>query len=103
MRNHATIPEQFQSLFPSAPVSNLEVEKDKVYIIETLLKNATLPAWRWLVKNYTSHDIALVLRHARSLRKKDVILWSQYLHIPQEDIVCLQQKSPTGLSSSWVY
>jgi hypothetical protein len=98
-----TVPTDFQALFPSSPVENLEPELDKVYIIETLLKNASLKAWRWMLANYSSAEISSVIKQAKSLKKRDVLLWSYLLQIPQEEILCLQTKSPAGLNSSWVY
>jgi hypothetical protein len=97
------VPTAFQALFPSSPVENLEPERDRVYIIETLLKNASLKAWRWMLTNYSSAEISSVIKRAKSLKKRDVLLWSYLLQISQKEILCLQTKFPAGLNSSWVY
>ena len=98
-----TVPTAFQALFPSSQVENLEPERDRVYIIETLLKNASLKAWRWMLANYTAEEISSVIKQAKNLNKRDVLLWSYLLQIPQEEILCLQTKSLAGLNSSWAY
>jgi len=97
------IPQEFQPLFPSSPVSQLDAQRDKFYIIESLLRHATLSAWQWLVHQYSAEDIRQVLRVAKNLRKKDVMIWSLYLHIPLSQIACIQKKSPPGFKSSWAY
>ncbi|MEX0896352.1 MAG: hypothetical protein WDZ94_05490 [Patescibacteria group bacterium] len=99
----SNIPRQFQFLFPSSQVSELRIDKDQNFIIESLLKNATLEAWQWLRKTYSAADIGAVVKSSQNLRKKDVMLWSLVLDIPHKDIACLQTKSPAGLSSSWAY
>lgn len=97
------VPKEFQSLFPSSPVNQLEIRRDKMYIIETLLRNATMLAWRWLVRQYSSDEIATVVKRATGVRKKDVLIWSYYLNIPHQSIVCLQKKFRSGLKTSWTY
>ncbi|MEP7166571.1 MAG: hypothetical protein ABI758_01170 [Candidatus Woesebacteria bacterium] len=96
-------PQDFQFLFPSSPVQDLLAERDKTYIISTLFRNATLPAWQWLVQTYSKEEMSTVLKTTKTLRKKDVMIWASYLHIPTTEIVCLQTKSQTGLKSSWTY
>lgn len=99
----SVIPQDFQFLFPSSPVENLQIDQDKEYIVSTLLKNATLPAWKWLLKTYSKEDISRTLKTTKTLTKKDVMIWVNYLDIPTSDVVCLQEKSPTGPKNSWVY
>ena len=98
-----TVPNHFQFLFPSSQVNQLETARDKTYIIDTLLKNATMPAWKWMMQTYSSQEISSVIKITKTLKKKDVMIWSSYLDIPPESILCLQTKFPAGLKSSWAY
>lgn len=99
----AKVPNSYQFLFPSTQVSSLDSIVDKTYIIESLLRNATLVAWHWLLQNYTKEEIAKVVKTSTGLSKKDVRIWSILLNISPRDIACLQTKSRAGLNSSWVY
>ncbi len=97
------VPQNFQFLLPSSRVSNLDVQKDKTYIIENFLKNSTLEAWKWLLQNYSKNEITEVIKSSKNLRKKDVLIWSLMYNIPTKEILCLRTKSPAGLNSSWAY
>lgn len=99
----SSVPSDYQFLLPSSPIENLDSQRDREYIISSLLKNATLSAWRWLFSTYTHEEIISVLKTTKTLRKKDVMIWSAYLDINPEEIACLQTKSQSGLKSSWTY
>ena len=99
----AKVPSSYQFLFPSSQVSTLDSTVDKIYIVESLLRNATLEAWQWLLQNYTKEEVATVVKTSTSLSKKDVRFWSILLTISPKDIACLQTKSQAGLNSSWAY
>lgn len=99
----SSVPSHFQFLFPSSPIENLTAEADKDYIIETLLRTATLEAWQWMYQQYSAEEIASVIKNSRNLRKKDVMLWSHVLSISPEEILCLQTSSQPGLKKSWAY
>lgn len=38
------IPQEFQSFLPCLPVSGLDLDRDKTYIIQSLLRNSNLQA-----------------------------------------------------------
>lgn len=97
------VPRTFQFLFPSSPIDALEIQRDKTYIIETFLKNASLDAWQWMTRVYTKNDIVTVLKIATNVRKKDVMLWSNLYNVPESEIACLQPTFRSGLKSSWAY
>jgi len=98
-----SVPDSYQFLFPSSPVDALEIQRDKTYIIETLLKNSSLDAWQWMSRVYTKNDIIAVLKIATNLRKKDVLLWSNLYNVPESEIACLQTTFRSGHKSSWVF
>lgn len=101
MSDMSPVPQKFQFLLPSSRVQSLDVKRDKVYIIENLLKRATLDAWRWLFQSYSTQDLIEVVKNSINLSKRDVMLWSLMFDIPQKEIKCLQTKSRAGLNSSW--
>ncbi|MBU0579224.1 hypothetical protein KKE34_04775 [Patescibacteria group bacterium] len=97
------VPSQFQPLLPSSEVKNLDIERDKKYIITSFLKNATLEAWRWMLKVYRKQDIIQVVKTSRHLKEKDVNFWVKFFHLPRKEIRCLRLKSQSTPKSSWEY
>ncbi|NCN82398.1 MAG: hypothetical protein GW947_00360 [Candidatus Pacebacteria bacterium] len=97
------LPKSYQYLFPSSSTTELDVQRDKTYIIETLLKNASLEAWQWMTKTYSKNDITSVLKSATNLKKKDTEIWSIFYKVPKSELACLQPTFRSGLKSSWAY
>ncbi|MFZ2202245.1 MAG: hypothetical protein WAV56_02500 [Microgenomates group bacterium] len=96
------LPEEFQPLFPSSEIKNLQAQRDKRYIIQELLKNSTLNAWKWMFDTYPSQDVIDTIKNSKSLTKKDVSLWSNYFDIPKNQIRCLQTKSQDTPKTYWL-
>ena len=97
------MPDTFQFLLPSSRVEDLDADRDKNYIIESLMRGSSLEAWRWMNSVYKNSDIIDVLKTSTNLRKKDVVLWSNFYNVPEGEIACLQTTSRSGLKSSWAY
>ena len=54
------IPQSFQGILWSANVKNLDLEKDKVYIIHQILSYGTLEQIHWLFRVYSKEEIRKV-------------------------------------------
>jgi len=55
-----TIPSNFQGVLWSVNVKNLDLKKNKVYIIHQILSYGTLEQIRWLFKVYSKREIKRV-------------------------------------------
>ena len=55
--NQTKVPSQFQGFLWSAKVENLDIEKDKTYIINQALSLGTLPMIKWLFQAYSSQTV----------------------------------------------
>ena len=97
------IPQTLQPFLPSSPISNLDPQADKRYIIENLLQKADLDAWNWMLATFTRDDVVDVLKTSRHLKPKDVTFWTHYYQIPVTEVACLQTKSPSIPKNSWAY
>src|SRR3989344_723045 len=97
------VPSEFQFLFPSSDIKNLDVQRDKAYIVQTLLKNSTMDGWKWMVNTYSSEDIAKVLKTSKLLKPKETYFWSYFLNVPQSEIACLNKDSQKTPKTSWAY
>ncbi|EKD99516.1 MAG: hypothetical protein ACD_22C00238G0007 [uncultured bacterium] len=93
----------FQALFPSSDIQNLDATKDKKYIIYTLIKNSTLDGWKWMLDEYKREDIAEVIKLSKDLKPREVYFWSYFLGIPKSEIICLNKDLPKTPKTSWEY
>ena len=97
------VPRQFQPFFASSPVENLDCGRDKLFIIESLLKQASMEAWVWMWQEFDALDISQVIVNSSRLGKRDVLVWAKVLQIPEESIACLRTSSLPTFKSSWSY
>lgn len=97
------LPKSFQALLPSSNIENLDKERDKNYIIESFLGNATFDAWLWMLKNYDKNDIESVVKQSRTLKARDVNIWKLFFNIPKEEIKCLQKNFQNTQNTHWEY
>jgi len=97
------MPTAFQPLFPSSNIQDLDTQRDKNYIIQTLLKNSTLGGWQWMIETYSNEDISTILKTSRSLTPKESYFWSYFLNVPQTEILCLNKDLQKTQKTSWVY
>ncbi len=97
------VPVSFQAFMPSSSVKLLDANRDKNYIIESLLKNADLAAWKWMTKVYPSKDIIGVVKSSKRLTPRDVNFWQIRFNIPRDEIKCLQKDSLKTQKSFWPY
>ena len=95
------VPADFQALFPSIQVDQLDSQKDKYFILQSLLHTATGPAWDWMQKTYTKEDISEVILTSKSLAPRDVYYWANKFNLPLEQIKCLQKNSPEQSQVFW--
>ena len=97
------MPTAFQPLFPSSNIQDLDTQRDKSYIIQTLLKNSTLGGWQWMIETYSNEDISTILKTSRSLTPKESYFWSYFLNVPQTEILCLNKDLQKTQKTSWAY
>ena len=98
-----TVPSQFQPLLPSSDVQDLDVVRDKNYIIQNLIKNSTMEGWKWMLNSYTNADISDVIRTSKILTARDIYFWIYFLKISKEEIPCLNKDSQRTQEKSWAY
>jgi len=64
MKDVSKIPTCFQGVLWSTKIKNLDLEKDKVYIINQILSCGTWPMIKWLFHTYSDQTVNNVfLRH----------------------------------------
>jgi len=80
------IPKRLQWLFWSSPVKDLDLKKDKDYIISQVLNYGTWEDLRWLFKNYSERGIKNVVRNPqKGLWFRDVLnFWNLIFNLKME-------------------
>lgn len=61
--NTQAVPQRLQSLFWSAHIKQLDIDRDKPYIIHQVLSHGNLEDIRWLLNTYTKQTVLDVFRH----------------------------------------
>ncbi len=97
------VPKEFQFLLQSSPIEEWDIQADKHYIISKFLHEGTIDSWRWMFKTYSKNDVAAVFKSARDLNEKDGLFWSNYLHISNEEVRCLQPGFQQMRKQHWAY
>ena len=95
------IPLKFQALFPSINTQQLDPQKDKSFILESLLHTATSDAWDWMLKNYSQKDITEVVITSSLLTPRDVYYWAYKYSLQLNKIKCLQTNSQQQSQIFW--
>ncbi len=95
-------PQNLQVFLPSSNVADLDIARDKNYIIEKLIHRADFSAWRWMNATYDAREIAEVVKSSRDLDERDVRIWQYYLDIPEDQILCLQPTSVQTRKKYWM-
>ena len=74
-----TITKQLQPFFWERDETKIDIEKNKIYIIERILELGDSEAVRWLFSKFTLSDIKKILKKSRRISKKSKNYWSIFL------------------------
>jgi hypothetical protein len=75
------LPPFLHRYFWNAKVEEMDTEKHKRDIIETILEMGNIEACRWLLRTYPENAIIPVLRRSRCISPKSKSFWGVYFHI----------------------
>ena len=71
-----------KSLFWDTNPETIDLQKNKRYVIERILRFGNFEEYRWLKDTYSPEDIRLVIERERSqLDRKSLNFWSQMYQI----------------------
>jgi hypothetical protein len=71
-----------QNLFWDYPIKNIDLEKNKNFIIERVLSRGLLQDFYYLIQIYTAEIICNAVSNSKSLDKKTINFCSHYFKIP---------------------
>jgi hypothetical protein len=76
-------------LFWDIEQAKLDIENNKRFIIERVLKYGYPVDVNILLENYSSEEIAETVRLSRALDRKTASYWAAHYHISKSEIRCL--------------
>lgn len=97
------IPVEFKKYFWDTSLENIDLEVNKIYIIERLLEHGDLSACRWLIKTYSKKDLISTLKTSRNLSAKSANFWAILYDIPKKEIKCLNKQLTQTQETAWPY
>jgi len=87
------LPKFLKPYFWESDLSQVGPRRHEFCIIERLIEHGDDRAIRWLRRNYTSAQIARVVKASRAISPNTANLWALLLDIPRGDIRCFSEPS----------
>lgn len=84
------LPQALHKFFWEYDPRSLNQNTKYYQIIERILEFGDLEANRWMVRTYSSEQIAEVVRNSRQLSGRTVALWRNILEMSEEEVPCLK-------------
>ncbi len=79
----------YNNCFWDVDVSQLDWKKHKNFIISRILEYGTIEQIKELEKNYSSEEIAYVVKNSLNISKRVAVFWAIILEIPLKEVrVC---------------
>lgn len=97
------VPPFLKKYFWDADYKQLDLEKNKKYIIERLLELGNKKAIQWLLNNFKKSDIAQTLKTTRNLSRLSANFWSNLYGIPKKEVRCLTTQFQKTHRKIWNY
>jgi hypothetical protein len=73
-------------LFWDTPIGNIDVKKNKRYIVERVVTRGFLQDFYMLTKLYSSDEIKEALRKSKELDPKTIHFCSEYFNLPKSEM-----------------
>lgn len=85
-QNRDSIPQYLYPYFWDVDINQLDIDKDKLYIISRLLTHGGYKGLMFVNSNYTYEDIKYVARNSRTLNPKVASYLMNIYHLKKEDM-----------------
>jgi hypothetical protein len=86
--NKGGLPECMEKYFWDTDIKALDMEKNKVFIIERLLNVGDEKTLDWVFTNYSEDVIRDAVLTSRGLSLKTARCWQNYFKLKEEDMRC---------------
>ena len=82
------IPSDFQCFFWDTKIEEIDLYKNKLFIIERLLNEGNEKTLAWLFNTYSREEIKEVVCKSRRLTIKTAYCWQNYFGLEKRDMNC---------------
>lgn len=101
--NRSMLPRKLWKFFWDVDPANMDLTKHAKYVINRLLDKGDLEAARWVLKTYPKETIIKTFKTRRDFSPWNGTFWSHYLHIPREEVACLEPSYREARKTLWPY
>lgn len=96
-------PKFLKQYFWDIDFQKLDVEKHYQDILGRILEYGNEKAIKWMMQNFTKHDVAEILFHFRSVSPKSANFWTLIFGIDRKKVLCLQKHYLEIRRRHWPY
>lgn len=86
-------PLEFSKLFWDVDFANLDLTKNRKFIIERVLNMGDQDSLRWLRNTYSEDEILDTVKMSRRLSKKTARCWQNYFDLREDQMRCFSMYS----------
>lgn len=97
------LPKRFYRYFWDVEAKRVNPAKHPKYVINRLLDKGDLAAARWVLAAFPKETIVETLKTRRDFSFDTATFWSRYLHIPKEEVKCMQEPWRSLRKMHWPY
>jgi len=97
------IPQRLWKYFWDVNVKKLNPQEKPYFVINRLLDKGDDEAVRWVTAHFSQGTIQETFKKIRDFRAKIGYFWALYLHIPEKDVLCIQEPYRKVRRMHWPY
>jgi len=95
------LPKALHRYFWDVNPDNIDLAKNRRYVIERLLELGDPEAVSWMKNCFSQDEIVQVLKNARALTKKSANFWANIFGISRHDLACFSKQSQETSNIIW--
>lgn len=89
------VPAEFEPFFWDVHLKEIDLEKNKRFVIERLLNEGDQHTLKWLFITYSIEEIRTTVCQSRALTLKTRIYWKEFFQLKEEEMRCFSRSLMT--------
>ena len=99
----ASLPSELHQFFWDTQATQVNPQTHPHYVINRLLDKGNLTAARWVLRSFPKEMIIDTFRTIRDFSPWNGSFWAGYLHIPEQEVACLNPHYRAMRKKLWPY
>jgi hypothetical protein len=91
MSNQTSLPKRFYTLFWDTDPHNVDIERDKWFVVEKFVNHGSLESMRWLGQALGWDAIIEVIKTNYNISTKAANLWAHVFHFDPSTCECMKR------------